>query len=93
VSGDIKLIKAYLGPAGTTPTTSNALDSQSVSILNDSTDIEIGGRNLILGTSKDEWFFTANMSDYYKFSDYAKEYIKSTDTLTLTLEAKGSVAM
>ena len=44
---DIKLIRAYLGPANNTPTTSNALDVQTVPILNDSTDADIGGRNLL----------------------------------------------
>lgn len=44
---DIKLIRAYLGPSGNTPTTSNALDVQTIPILNDSTDVEIGGRNYI----------------------------------------------
>ena len=46
-SGDMKLIRAYLGPASTTPTAVNALDIMTIPILNDSTDIEIGGRNLV----------------------------------------------
>lgn len=47
-SGDMKLIRAYLGPAGTAPTATNALDVMTIPILNDSKDIEIGGRNLLL---------------------------------------------
>ena len=36
--GDAKLIRAYLGPASTTPTSANALDIQTVSILSNGSD-------------------------------------------------------
>ena len=55
--------------------------------------LQIGGRNLLLNTSNEEWSFNSSWSDNYKFSDYAKEYVKADDTLTLSLEAKGSVEM
>lgn len=48
---EIKLIKVYLGPSGNTPTASNALDIQTIPILNDSTDVEIGGRNFLKYTA------------------------------------------
>ena len=92
ISGSIKLVKAYLGPAGSTPTTSNALDSQSVSILNDTVDILVGGRNLLLQTSGEKTF-DASTSDLYNLSAYAKNRIKATDKLTLSFDAKASTGL
>ena len=84
---DIKLIKAYLGPSGTTPTTSNALDSQSVSILNDSEDIEIGGRNLLLKSNAAATTPSSYQIMTYNISDYGKLTTDQVYTLSLNFTA------
>ena len=93
LTNNMRLIRAYLGPASTTPTAANALDYQTVPVLTDIDNVNVGGRNLILDTSDSEWSFANNTSDKYLISNYAKQNIKSTDTLTLSVEAKGSVGM
>lgn len=84
---DIKLIKAYLSPSGATPTTSNALDSQSVSILNDSEDIEIGGRNLLLKSNAAATTPSSYQIMTYNISDYGKLTTDQVYTLSLNFTA------
>lgn len=51
LSGNEKLIKGSLYAAGTTDYTTTPLVTQTISILNDSEDIELGGRNLLKYTA------------------------------------------
>lgn len=53
ITGDPKLIRIYLGPSGSAPTEANALDVQTIPILNDSTDVVIGGRNYVLNSEEE----------------------------------------
>lgn len=89
-SGDMKLIRAYLGPAGTAPTATNALDVMTIPILNDSKDIEIGGRNLLLapggtnvtrnyGSTLEETEYTFTGWDNYGYKYLADDKINWDD--------------
>lgn len=91
-SSNIKSIKCILYAAGGTTT---QLDSQTVVVLTDIDNIEIGGRNYALNTSSDwsDWFIpTADVADSYNVFSFANmpDTLKIGDTYTLSIELEWS---
>lgn len=91
-SATTKFIRAYLGPTNTTPTQQNALDVQTVPVLTDISNIEIGGTNLLKGTSG-EWEKVyqpstgTNQTKIYK-TFIMPDDVKVGDTFTITCDVK-----
>lgn len=91
-SPNIKSIKCILYAEGETTT---QLDSQTVVVLTDVDNIEIGGRNYALNTSSDwsDWFTpTADVADSYNVFSFANmpDTLKIGDTYTLSIELEWS---
>ena len=91
-SSNIKSIKCILYAAGGTTI---QLDSQTVVVLTDVDNIEIGGRNYALNTSSDwsDWFTpAADVADSYNVFSFANmpDTLKIGDTYTLSIELEWS---
>lgn len=91
-SSNIKSIKCILYAAGGTTT---QLDNQTVVVLTDIDNIEIGGRNYALNTSSDwsDWFIpAADVADSYNVFSFANmpDTLKIGDTYTLSIELEWS---
>lgn len=91
-SSNIKSIKCILYAAGGTTT---QLDSQTVVVLTDVDNIEIGGRNYALNTSSDwSYWFTpaADVADSYNVFSFANmpDTLKIGDIYTLSIELEWS---